>query len=882
MNDYDAVVIGSGLGGLSAATFLSKEGKKVLLLERQNVPGGYASSFVRGRFEFEASLHELSGMGDVNNRGPIFKMLHAAGVANKVEFIPIPEFYRSVFPDFEITVPVGREAFEDTLCDWFPADADGIRSFSKTVFDFTSEALTANRVGMKAAMKDPSQYPTLMENFGKSLKDVLNPLVTDERARAVLGQIWGYFCQPPSKLSFTIYAMGVASYVKFGPYHIKGKSQALSQAFVDTIEENGGEAWFNNGAARILVKGGEVRGVVTEDGTEISCPYVVSNANPFTTCIDLIGREEIPSWYLKRLGAASGGASTFNVYMGLDCTCTDLGLRNHETFVNTIYDLDQHYEIMRTALNVEPAEAAVTAYNAVDPDFSPPGTASVVLTLISYSEPWLKLSPTEYVEVKNKVADNVIKLAERVAPGLREHIEVIEVATPLTNMRYTGNIGGSIIGFDETFQGTGMDRMPNRGPVPGLYFAGAYVFIGGGYEPSMVSGFMAARDVLEDMERGGRDSTKMGKLQKRLEEQAPDASELADEAVLPMKEALRRLHPKRVPLKVAEIIEETESTKTLRFEPAEGELPIFRAGQYVNLFVDIDGVSTSRPYSISSAPGKPYWDLTVRRVQDGFVSGYLLDRVKVGDILESTGPSGSFYHEPLMDTGDLVFLAGGSGITPFASIIREAAQKKPPFKVQLIYGSRDTSDIIFEEELQDRACSQPGFKADFVISEPEEEWAGLCGFLDAEMISGVVGSVEGKTFYICGPEPMYPLCGGSLEKLGVSRRRIRKEVYGPPADVTDETGWPGAEPESEIEVVEERSGRRIKAKVGEPLMNSLEREGLAVPALCRAGECTACRTRLIEGKVFAPERVRLRWVDERSGYIHPCMSYPLEDLRIRI
>jgi ferredoxin-NADP reductase len=585
---------------------------------------------------------------------------------------------------------------------------------------------------------------------------------------------------------------------------------------------------------------------------------------------------------LKRIGAASGGASTFNVYMGLDCPCTDLGLRNHETFVNTIYDLDKHYEIMRTALNVEPAETAVTAYNAVDPDFSPPGTASVVLTLISYSEPWLKLSPAEYIEAKSKVADNVIKLAERVAPGLRDHIEVVEVATPLTNARYTGNIGGSIIGFDETFKGTGMDRMPSRGALPGLYFTGSYVNIGGGYEPSMVSGFMAARNVLEDMERGGRDEAQMERIQKRLEKQAPDAFELVEDTVLPMKEALRRLHPKRVSLEVSEIVKVTETTETIRVEPARGELPFFRAGQYVNLFVDVDGVLTSRPYSISSPPGKPYWDFTVRRMRDGFVSNYLLDRVKVGDVLESTGPAGSFYHEPLMDTDDLVFLAGGSGITPFASIIKDAAEKKAPFKVHLIYGSRDLSDIIYERELTELSGKHPSFNVDFVISEPPEEWPGLCGLLDTQMISRLVGSVEGKTFYVCGPSPMYPLCEGALESLGVPARRIRKEVYGPPADVVKEPGWPGMDPETIFKVAEERSGRAIEAKAGEPLMNSLEREGIVVPAICRAGECTACRTRLLEGRVFAPERVRLRWSDERAGYIHPCMSYPLEDLRIRI
>ena len=882
MKDYDVVVIGAGLGGLSAAAFLTKDGKRVLLLERQNVPGGYATSFLRGRFEFEISLHELSGMGSVTDRGPIYRLFNALGIDKKVEFIPIPEFYRSVFPEVDITIPIGREAFEKALCERFPADAEGITRFTETFLDFADEALRANRVGMKTVTENPDEYPTLLAHFGKSLADVMNPMVHDEKARAVLGQTWGYYCQPPRKMSFLIYALGNASYIKFGPYHIRGKSQALSQAFVEVIEERGGEVWLNNGASRILVEDGAVTGVVADDGTEIRSRHVVCNANPVTACLDLIGRENVPSWFLKRLGAGTGGASTFNVYLGLDCPAADLGLVTHETFVNTSYDLDAHSDLMNAGIDVEPAEAAVTNYNAVDPEFSPPGTSVVVLTLIAYAEPWLKISPGEYVEKKNQVAESVIKMAERVAPGLRDHIEVVEVATPLTNMRYTGNLGGSIIGFDETYQGTGMARMPNRGPLDGLYFAGSYVFIGGGYEPSIVSGFMASRDLLEDMERGGRDEAKMEKIRMQLAEQTGGAPELDDRAIERMKRAVAQWHPRRLSLKVEQVVDETPSTKTIRVAASQGELPYFRAGQYINLFVEIDGARTSRPYSIASTPGRLYFDLTVRRMPGGFVSDYLLDRVKPGDFLESTSPSGSFYYEPLMDTGDLVFLAGGSGITPFMSIIREAAEKKPPFTVHLIYGSRGPEDVIFAHELKELANTHPNLKVDLVMSEPPEGWTGQCGLLDAQMISSLVGPVEGKTFYICGPEQMYLLCQGALESLGVPARRIRREVYGPPADVTLEPGWPGTPADMEFEVVEERTGRSIRARAGEPLMNSLEREGIVVPAVCRSGECTACRTRLVEGRVFAPSRVRLRWCDERSGYIHPCMSYPLEDLRIRI
>lgn len=883
MNDYDVVVVGAGLGGLSAATWLAREGKKVLLLERHRVPGGYASSFKRGRFEFEISLHELSGLGTESDKGPLWKLFEQIGIFDKVEFFNIPEFYRSVFPDVDVTIPLGREAFEEEMIRHFPSEAEGLKEFSAACFDFAGQALKANRVGMKKVAADPEQFPVLMKYFGKSLSQVLNPMVSDEKARAVLGQIWGYYCLPPSQLSFTIYALGTVSYLRFGPAHIRGTSQSLSQAFVDIIEENGGDVWLNNGASRILATGGRVYGVVTDNGEKVDCPYVVCNANPMTTCLDLIGRDEIPDWYLRRLGAGSGGASTFNVYLGLDCDYADLGLKNHETFVNTDYDLDGHYRLMKRAIEAEPAEAAVTAYNAVDRSYSPPGTTMMVITMIARADQWLELSPEQYAETKQAVADRVIGLAERVAPDIRKHIEEVEIATPLTNARYTGNPAGSIIGFNETFSGTGMVRMPARGPLEGLYFSNAWVNIGGGYEPSIVSGYLSTRKVLEDMESGGRDARVVEKLKSEVEEQSAGAAEVSAAITTPMREALERLHPRRVPLRLSEIISETDSTSTLRMVPADGALPPFLAGQYVNLFVEIDGVATSRPFSISSPPGKPYYDLTIRRMPGGFVSGYLLDRVKAGEAFESTAPSGSFYYEPLISTTSLVLLAGGSGITPFASITREVASKGLPLDIHIIYGSRDPEDIVFKDELDELSASNPNIRLDVVISEPPEGWRGLCGFINREMISELVGEIDGKTFFICGPPAMYPLCEGALEAMGVPGRLIRKEAYGPPADVTLEPGWPvSVKPDAKFEVTEERSGRAVKARAGEPLMNALEREGIVIPAICRAGDCGACRTRLLSGKVFAPERVSLRYVDMKYGYIHPCMSYPVGDLRIRI
>jgi ferredoxin-NADP reductase len=351
-----------------------------------------------------------------------------------------------------------------------------------------------------------------------------------------------------------------------------------------------------------------------------------------------------------------------------------------------------------------------------------------------------------------------------------------------------------------------------------------------------------------------------------------------------------RIHPRRMQLRVVEIIEETATTKTFRFERTDGPLPPFRPGQYINVFADVDGVLTSRPYSIASPPGSDILELTIRDRPGGFVAPYLLNEVQVGDELETTGPEGNFHHEPLIDGDDLVFLAGGSGITPFMSIIRDALQHDRPLKIHLLYGSRLLDDVIYADELGQLAASHPStgsrhgptLNYSLVVSEPPPGYDGLCGLLDAEFVREQIGDVTGKTFYICGPNVMYDFCLTALEELGVSPHRIRRELYGPPADVTKEPGWPeglSADMAFYVEVVGQKT---IDAPAGEPLLNTLERYGLVVPAVCRSGECSACRVRLLSGTVFMPAHTGLRESDQRYGYIHACVSYPLEDLRIRL
>jgi len=341
------------------------------------------------------------------------------------------------------------------------------------------------------------------------------------------------------------------------------------------------------------------------------------------------------------------------------------------------------------------------------------------------------------------------------------------------------------------------------------------------------------------------------------------------------------LHPKELNLTVSEIIDETPSTKTLRLTPADGYLPPFQAGQYINIFVTLAGIRSSRPYSMASSPAQTaYYDVTVRRVENGFVSNYLLDEVTVGDSFVTTSPAGLFYYNPLFHGKHLVFLAGGSGITPFMSMVREVTDRGLDRNITLIYGSRDPEDIIFKDELEERAERHGNFTFIPVISEPPPSYSGHRGFITAELMEKLLGDMKDRMIYVCGPEEMYRFCLPELDKLGVPKKRVRQEVFGPPGNVTEEAGWPSEVSGDTAFEVKIRGGETIPARADEPLMISLERAGITIPTSCRSGECSLCRTKLLTGEVFQPRGAKVRKSDRQFGYIHACMAYPLTNLEI--
>lgn len=356
----------------------------------------------------------------------------------------------------------------------------------------------------------------------------------------------------------------------------------------------------------------------------------------------------------------------------------------------------------------------------------------------------------------------------------------------------------------------------------------------------------------------------------------------------PIGNVAREWHPGKLELAVDSIYPVSPTAKTVRFVRADGKkLPPFYAGQFISLEFNVNGEIVSRPYSISSAPfearqEKGYVEITVRRSKgDGFIADFVNSQLKVGDRLLGNMGLGQFYYEPLRDAKRVMALAGGVGITPFASMAKEIAHGTLDMDLTILYGSVSSDDIILKDQLA--ALNSPRVKVVNVLSGDEPDWTGERGFLSAELIQKYT---EGDTsYFICGPQVMYKFLREEIKKLDVPARRVRFEVFGQAKDITAFPGFP-AEKKDEVYTVTVRRGiheDKIPAKATESLVVALERANIRIDTACRSGECGFCRTKVISGDYYVcPENDGRRAADKDFGYVHACAAYPLSDMTIKI
>ena len=475
---YDVIVIGAGLGGLTAGAKLAKEGKKVLLIEQHDRPGGCATTFKRKVFVFEVGLHEMDGLVNTDMKIKIFRDL---GVFDKVEFLRVPEFYHFINERYEITIPHDPEKAIEVLTDNFPEEESGIEAYFDQILNAKKKA---------------------KESEGKaeiSLGEFLDSIIRNEDLKLVLLGNLGYFHDDPYTVSLIYYSIAQGRYFQGGGNFIKGGSQKLSDYLSEYISQNGGKVILKHMVTDIITKDNKAVGIKyienKKDASEINKAYaeeIIANA-AIPNVANMLLPKEHGERLQQKINDLEPGASLLTIYLGFKKKVKELGSKYYSTFVFDDSIKTQADIKINNKGGFNERSFTFIDYSQIDSELSAKGKSVGVICCIDYYSDWDKLNKEEYKAKKKIVGDIYIEKLEKLIPGIKDQIEYYEIATSKTVARYTLNPEGAVYGFAQTPQRIMYNKIQS---IDNLHFASAWTKIGGGFSGAIFSGYLCAIDIL--------------------------------------------------------------------------------------------------------------------------------------------------------------------------------------------------------------------------------------------------------------------------------------------------------------------------------------------------------------------------------------------------
>ena len=492
-DSYDAIVIGGGLGGLSCALDLSLKGLRVVLFEQHSQVGGYAHNFKRRGYTFDVSLHHLGGLeqGQLANR-----VLGRFGVLERLELLRREKVFTARFPNLTVELTNGPEAVREQLGALFPAQKDGLDRLLPHLSELKHHVVDPWLV---ADFPVPPQERLSRDYLESTFGDVLRRYISDPALLAILGQLWFYVGLPPDRSTATFTTCVFCSSFCEGSYYIRGGGGALTRAMAHRLDELGGACFLRTPVAGIRVQGGVAVGVELASGLRVNAPRVISSANPYQTFSELVPPGATSAIYRHRLDQMTPSLSAYATYIGLDCPPARLGIPDGNYFHNHGLDLEAAYQ-RAMAGELEGTDWCLSNNSVDSPASYPSGGGIVSLVELTPEGAWLTLDKEQYRRKKQQAQRRLMKKYNDRFPGLADHAVVLELGTPRTMHRYTGNRGGALYGLAQTVEQSNAGRLRNRTPLGGLFLTGAWTWAGGGYEGALMSGIQTSAAVMRDME----------------------------------------------------------------------------------------------------------------------------------------------------------------------------------------------------------------------------------------------------------------------------------------------------------------------------------------------------------------------------------------------
>jgi len=512
---YDTIIIGSGMGGLSTAAILSKQGQKVLVLERHYTAGGFTHVFTRKGYEWDVGIHYI---GEVHKEQSLMRKLFDYVTNSQLKWAEMGEVYdRIIIGDQHYDFVKGVKKFKSKLISYFPKEEQAIHKYVELVFESVS---TSKNYYISKAI--PPFLNAILGGFlkkpffkwaDKTTYEVLSSITNNETLIKVLAGQYGDYGMPPKTSSFSMHATVARHYFDGGNFPIGGSSQIVKT--VDpVIEASGGTLLTNAEVDEVVIENNRAVGVRMRDGKILKANNIVSNAGLMTTYDKLLPMETVKKHGLmKQIQKVKRSVAHASLYIGLEGSPDDLGLPktnywiypeegDHDTCVNRyLEDMSQPFPVVY-----------ISFPSAKDPDWSNryPGKSTIdIITLVPYEifEPWSdsrwKKRGEEYEAIKEDITQRLLKELYKQLPQVEGKINCYELSSPLTTQHFVNYEKGEIYGLDHSPSRFRQPFLKPRTPIKNFYLTGQDIVtagVGGALFSGVLTGIaITGKNVLKSL-----------------------------------------------------------------------------------------------------------------------------------------------------------------------------------------------------------------------------------------------------------------------------------------------------------------------------------------------------------------------------------------------